>query len=118
MLPALKVYLLAAVMLMQTMFWLSPFAITVQTEQLAHMTVHVLEVDHHHHHDESLHAFSDSDSTAPHHHVDNGFQPLGLMANAFGVGISARSGAPVQTRFTEPTTVYLGALLRPPSATV
>jgi hypothetical protein len=114
---ALEVYLLIAVMLMQTVVWLSPYAVAAQTEQLAHMTVHVHDVDHHHHDDESLHLSSDSDSAAPHFHVDNGFQPIGLTALAVKAGFGALPNAPPHTVLSEPPSVFLDGLLRPPSAT-
>lgn len=113
----LKVYLLIAVLLMQTMVWLSPFAIAAQTEQLAHMTVHVQDVDHHHHADESLHLSSDIDSAAPHFHVDDGFQPIGLTALSVEAGFAALPSAPPHAILSEPPTVFLDGLLRPPSAT-
>ncbi|HSX91385.1 MAG TPA: hypothetical protein VLG41_00595 [Hydrogenophaga sp.] len=113
---ALEVYLLIAVMLMQTVVWLSPFAIAAQTEQLAHMTVHVQDVDHHHHDDESLHLSPDGDGTAPHFHVDNGFQPIGLTAPAVKAGFAALPSTPPHTVPSEPPTVFLDGLLRPPSA--
>lgn len=113
----LKVYLLIAVMLMQTAVWLSPFAIGAQIEQLAHMTVHVQDVDHHHHDDESLHLSSESDSAAPHFHADDGFQPIGLTALLGDAGFAALLNAPPRAVLTEPPTVFLDGLLRPPSAT-
>jgi hypothetical protein len=113
----LKVYLLIAVLLMQTVVWLSPFSIGVQTEQLAHMTVHVQDVDHHHHEDESLHLSSDGDSTAPHFHVDDGFQPIGLTALFGDAGFAVLPSGQPHTNPSEPPTVFLDGLLRPPSAT-
>lgn len=113
----LKVYLLVAVLLMQTMIRLSPSAIAAQAEQLAHMTVHVQEVDHHHHDDESLYLSSDNDSTAPHFHVDDGFQPLGLTALCVEAEFAALPSEPPLAFLSQPPTVFLDGLLRPPSAT-
>ncbi len=113
----LKVYLLIAVMLMQTVVWLSPFAIGAQTERLAHMTVHVQDVDHHHHDDESLHLSSDRDSSAPHFHVDDGFQTIGLTEHFGDTRFAALPNGQPHTNSSEPPNVFLDGLLRPPSAT-
>lgn len=113
----LRIYLLFAVMLMQTVVWLSPLAIGAQSEQLAHMTVHVQDIDHHHHDDDSLHLSSDNDSTAPHFHVDDGFQPIGLTALFVDGGFASMPSAPPHAFISEPPTVFLDGLLRPPSAT-
>ncbi|MNV40747.1 hypothetical protein D3C71_1323630 [compost metagenome] len=114
----LRIYLLIAVLLMQTVVWLSPLAIGAQSEQLAHMTVHVRDIDHHHHHDDdSLHLSSDSESTAPHFHVDDGFQPIGLTALFVEGGLASMPSAPPASFISEPPTVFLDGLIRPPSAT-
>lgn len=115
----LRTYLLIAVLLMQTVVWLSPLAIGAQSEQLAHMTVHVQDIDHHHHDDDSLHLSSDSDSdtNAPHFHVDDGFHPIGLTALFDNSGFAAMPSAPPPAFISEPSTVFLEGLLRPPSAT-
>ncbi len=112
---ALRIYVLIAVLLMQTMVWVSPLAVQAQSEQLAHMTVHVQDIDHHHHDDESLHLFADSDSHAPHFHVDDGFHPIGLTALFEDSGFAAMPGVPPPALFSEPPTVFLDGLLRPPS---
>lgn len=115
----LRTYLLIAVLLMQTVVWLSPLAIGAQSEQLAHMTVHVQDIDHHHHDDDSLHLSSDSDSdtNAPHFHVDDGFHPIGLTALFDDSGFAAMPSAPPLAFISEPPTVFVEGLLRPPSAT-
>lgn len=113
----LRIYLLIAVLLMQPVVWLSPLAIGAQSEQLAHMTVHVRDIDHHHHHDDSLHLSSDSESTAPHFHVDDGFQPIGLTALFVEGGLVSMPSAPPASFISEPPTVFLDGLIRPPSAT-
>lgn len=103
-------------MLMQTVVWMSPFAIAAQAEQLTHLADHVQDVGHHHRADASLHLDSDSESTA-HVHVDNGFQPLGLTALAVEAGVLALQGAAPGSPCCEPPAVFLDGLLRPPSAT-
>ena len=110
--------MLIAVLLMQTVVWLSPLAIDAQSEQIAHMTVHVQDIDHHHHDDDSLHLSSDSDSNAPHFHVDDGFHPIGLNALFDDSGFAAMQSTPPPAVISEPPTVFLDGLLRPPSLTV
>ena len=112
-----RIYLLIAVLLMQTVVWLSPLAINAQAEQLPHMSVHVQDIDHHHHDDDSLHLSSDSDSSAPHFHVDDGFHPIGLTALFDDSGFAAMQSEPPLAVISEPPTVFLDGLLRPPSLT-
>lgn len=111
-----RVYLLIAASFMQTLAGLSPVSIGAQAEQIAHMTVHVHDVDHHHQ-DESLHLSSDGNNTAAHFHVDDGFQPIGLMALFGGPEFRALPGALPAASIAEPPTVFLDGLLRPPSQT-
>jgi hypothetical protein len=114
----LRIYMLLAVLLMQTMVWLSPPAIDAQAEQFAHMTVHVQDIDHHHE-DDSLHlsADSDSDNNAPHFHADDGVHPIGLTALFDGSSFAAMPSAPPPAFISEPPVVFLDGLLRPPSLT-
>lgn len=114
----LRIYMLLTVLLMQTVVWLSPMAINAQAEQLAHMTVHVQDIDHHHHDDDSLHLSPDSDSNAPHFHVDDGVHPIGLTALFDDSGFAAMPSAPPPAFISEPPAVFLDGLLRPPSLTV
>ncbi|AOG23828.1 hypothetical protein [Acidovorax sp. RAC01] len=111
----LKVYLLIALSFMQTVLWLSPLSIGAQAEQMAHMAVHVQDIDHHHHEDESLHLCADSHSTAAHFHGDDGFQPIGLTALSGASEFAAMPGALPAAPIPEPPTVFLDRLLRPPS---
>lgn len=110
----LKALLLIAVMLWQTLAWVTPFGVQAQGEQMAHMTVHQQDRDHHHHDDESLHLSSDSDS-AEHLHADDGFQPAGLSAVWADTGFPPLPGMPPVADVKSPATVFLEGLLRPPS---
>ena len=112
----LKAYLVLAVLLWQALAWAAPHVVKAQAEQLAHQVVHVQDVDHHHHADQSLHLSSNSDSTA-HFHADDGFQPIGLTVLAAEAGFAALPNAPSHTILSEPPTVFLDGLLRPPSET-
>lgn len=113
---ALKASLLIAVMLWQTLVWVTPSAVEAQGEQLAHMAVHSQDTDHHHHADASLHLASDNDSS-PHFHPDNGFQPLALTPWGAGTGIFLMPSVQPDSSISEPPSVYLDGLLRPPSLT-
>jgi hypothetical protein len=107
--------LLIALMLWQSMAWLTPIAIEARGEQIAHMTVHQQDRDHHHHDDASLHLSSDADS-GPHFHADDGFQPPALDALTSTMAFDAPSDAAPMARDVWPPTVFLDGLLRPPSA--
>lgn len=112
---AIRPLLLIALMLWQSMAWLTPFAIEARGEQIAHMTVHQQDRDHHHHDDASLHLSSDADS-GPHFHADDGFQPSALDAVTSTMAFDAPSDAAPVARDVWPPTVFLDGLLRPPSA--
>ena len=110
---------LMLVMLWQAMAWLTPVPLQLQADAIAHLVVHTQDVDHHHHHDDdSLHLSSDSDSNAPHFHVDDGFHPIGLNALFDDSGFAAMQSTPPPAVISEPPTVFLDGLLRPPSLTV
>ncbi|MDP3227983.1 MAG: hypothetical protein Q8N13_08390 [Acidovorax sp.] len=81
------------------------------------MTIHVQDIDHHHHDDESLYYSSDSDSLVPHFHVDDGFQPIGLTALFGNSEFVAMPSALPTDPISEPPSVFLDGLLRPPSTT-
>lgn len=113
---------LVALMLWQTLAWVTPFAIEAKGEQMAHLAVHHQDVDHHHHdhhhdhHDDtSLHLASDADSV-PHFHPDDGFQPPALEGVTPVIAFDAPSEAAPVARLVWPPTVVPDGLLRPPSA--
>jgi hypothetical protein len=106
---------LIALMLWQTLAWVTPFVVAAKGEQIAHMTVHQHERDHHHHDDESLHLSSDADSE-PHFHADDGFQPTGLSVTAVGAVFNAPSDTVPAAKLVQPRSVFLDGLLRPPRA--
>lgn len=110
----LKALLLIAVMLWQTLAWVMPATVHAQGEQLAHLSVHQQDIDHHHHDDASLHLASDQDSGL-HFHADAGIQPLALMAWANDTAFGSVTGARPATQLDEPPSVFLDGLLRPPS---
>ncbi|EYC52763.1 hypothetical protein AZ34_02450 [Hylemonella gracilis str. Niagara R] len=112
--PSRKALLSIAIMLWQTLAWMTPFAVQAYSEQFTHMAVHQQGTDHHHD-DESLHLSSDTDS-ALHLHADNGFQPAGMNAWAAHIEIPPLVSTPVARQSSEPPTVFLDGLLRPPCA--
>ncbi len=111
---SLRSWLLMALMLWQTLAWVTPFVIEAKAELIAHMTVHQQESDHHHHDDASLHLTSDADHP-PHFHADDGFQPAGLDVVVAMSVVGASSQKASSARPTPPPAVFLEGLLRPPS---
>lgn len=108
-----KALLSIAVMLWQTLAWMTPFAVQAHSEQFTHMAVHQQGMDHHHHDDASLDLSSDSDSSL-HFHADNGFQPAELNVLAARFEIPPLDSTPAAVQPNEPPTVFLDGLLRPP----
>ncbi len=119
--PARATWLLLAIMLWQALSCLSPFNIDAQIEQVTHLTVHLTvhqqRTEHHHHDDASLHLAPDSDGTV-HTHVDPGVQSGGLWPAPPEVVLDVFSGAVPAVPVTEPQTVFLDGLLRPPRSQV
>jgi hypothetical protein len=111
----LRPVLLVLLMLWQTLAWVTPFAIEVKGEQIAHLKVHQQERDHHHHDDPALQLASDADSGL-HFHADDGFQPPGLDASIEAIGFGALPEAAPSARSAAPSSVFPDRLLRPPSA--
>lgn len=111
--PSRKALLSIAVMLWQTLAWMTPFAVQARGEQLEHMTVHQQGMGHHHHDDESLHVSSDADSSL-HFHADNGFQPAGLNVLVNHIQVLTLTSTPSAAQPHEPPAVFLDGLLRPP----
>jgi hypothetical protein len=112
-----KALLSIAVLLWQTLAWMTPFVVQAHSEQFTHMAVHQQGRDHHHQDDASLHLSSDSDidsDSALHIHADNGFQPAGLNVLATRFEIPPLASTPAAAQPSEPPTVFLDGLLRPP----
>lgn len=115
MLRAVRAFLLLIAMLWQTLAWVTPYGISLRTNDLAHQTVHVLEQNHHHHADASLHMGEDVDSDK-HLHPDNGAQSVGLFASSERPVFALGPESLPRSIDLEPPSVVLDGLLRPPQA--
>ena len=107
--------LLILVMLWQAMAWLTPGLLQQQTESIAHLVVHIQDVEHHHHDDDSLHLEADA-NTPVHHHASDGVQPSGLEPVTATAPVHLPPPAPTVRLEPDRPSADLEGLLRPPRA--
>ncbi len=77
----LRALLLLAALLWQSLGMLGAFSVSQRAGELAHLTVHAQEADHHHHADHSLHMDVD-EGAAQHFHADTGSGGHVVLASA------------------------------------
>lgn len=110
-----RAFLLLIAMLWQTLAWVTPYGVSERSNELAHLTVHVQELDHHHHADASLHMGEEVDSDI-HLHPDSGAQSVGLFPSTERPVFALTPGSLPCSINLEPLSVVLDGLLRPPQA--
>jgi hypothetical protein len=109
-------FLLLLAMVWPSLAWLSPAVAQAQAEQIAHLRVHVQEAAHHHDVDASLQLAPEGGS-ALHFHLDSGVQPLGIATSMAETAVLSAPSALPRARASKPASVFIDALLRPPSLT-
>lgn len=106
---------LMLVMLWQAMAWLTPGLLQQQSESIAHLVVHIQDVDHHHHDDDSLHLEADASAPA-HHHASDGVQPSGLEPVTVAAPVRLPPSVPTVRLEQDRPSADLEGPLRPPQA--
>lgn len=115
MLRSTRALLLLLAMVWQSLAWVTPYGISERSDDFAHLTVHIQELDHHHHADASLHMGEEVDSVN-HLHPDSGAQPLGLFSLGERPVLAFMPASLPCSLILEPPSVVLDGLLRPPQA--
>lgn len=109
-----RALVLVAMLLWQSLAWLTPQMTDRLAGMVAHEVVHVDERDHHHHEDGSLHLGEDESATT-HFHPDGGLHPPAVASLGAGLALADLDDVLVEIGSAQPPRVFLPALLRPPS---
>ena len=115
MLRSTRAFLLLIAMLWQSLAWVTPYGVSERSNEFAHLTVHVQELEHHHHADASLHMAEEVDSDK-HLHLDSGAQSFGLLRSTERPIFALAPGSLPRSIHLEPLSVVLDGLLRPPQS--
>ncbi len=112
----LRVFVLIAALLWQSLGMVGSAVAAQRAAELTHITVHTQSLDHHHHDDQVLYAGDDNalECGVPHMHADPGVTPLGILVCFQLAVVPTRSTSPLPVRQVDWLSHTLDGLLRPP----
>ena len=112
-----RLFLIAIILSCQMTLVSAVGTFIVTTDEIHQSLSHERVLGHHHHDAFSTHV-DHHNGEAGHQHTSDHFQTLALSANSYPLALLAISEALGTSPFTEPSSVYLDGLLRPPRVTV